>query len=65
MTTSESVSNRKQTTSTIRSNIDFDFEQYFKKNYPWQGLYVDKSVDKSFEDFLSMVIQSFVLNWYR
>lgn len=61
----DSGPNRKQTTSSTSSGLDLDFEHYFKKNYPWQAVYVPKNVDKSFEDFLSMVIQNFVLNWYR
>ncbi len=63
--TSDSVPNRKSTTSTTISNSEIDFEQFFKKSHPWQAVYLPKTVDKSFEDFLSMVIQNFVLNWYR
>ena len=49
--TSESGSaSRKQTLTAQSPNLELDFEQTFKRNHPWQALYLPEVVDKSLEE---------------
>ena len=42
--------NRKQALSSNASSLEQDFEQYFKKNHPWQSVFVSSNIDKSIEE---------------
>ncbi len=44
---------------------DLNTEQLFKRTYPWQSVYLAENLDSSIEEFLSVIIQNYVLSWYR
>ncbi|CAF0709444.1 unnamed protein product [Brachionus calyciflorus] len=52
------------TLPSFKNNYTNSFEASFKRLYPWQSVYVADIVDKSTEEFLSKIIQNFVLTWY-
>jgi hypothetical protein len=41
-----------------------DFFHHFTTTFPWQSIYLAENVDRSIEDFLSLIIRNFVSNWY-